>query len=566
MSKEASLYVVSDELRSLTAAMCNGVILPHERDRLEELLFDDVHACEFYVSCMAIHAQLLWRHQGRTEQVIRLAAAEPPKPPFLGFLGNTLHGTFGYFSSGWPVAYLVATVIFGIGLVIGALVHVSQPVQIVKRLPSTTRTDLMSEPQMLFVGRITGMADCQWADPQTEAFNGANVPLGRKYALSSGLMEITYDSGAKVLLQGPVTYEVESRNGGFLPVGKLTGKVEGETAKGLCVRTPTATVTDLGTEFGVEVTTEGNTTSHVFRGSVKLQVSASDGKDEGNAIILYENESARVENSRGQGGVQCIKILDRSAKPTDFVRVISKLNIKALDLADVVAGGDGFSGRRNRGIDPTTGRTSIVQPESPRLEGDYQYHRVEGIPFVDGVFVPDSSRGAVQVDSSGNTTEFLPKTCNIGYGHIWAGASIPGVGPSELDGVDYASPGHGALFLHANKGITFDLTAIRRAYPNYNLLRFRAMAGSTETSMFSDYRDIWVLIDGRVCFRRRQVTCNDGAYAIDVQIDTHNRFLTLASTDGGDGIEADSILFGDPRIEIQRIELQDQSDVQQDKQ
>jgi len=39
---------------------------------------------------------------------------------------------------------------------------------------------------MRFVGRITGMKDCRWADPQTEAYAGALVPLGRKYTLSSG--------------------------------------------------------------------------------------------------------------------------------------------------------------------------------------------------------------------------------------------------------------------------------------------------------------------------------------------------------------------------------------------
>ena len=36
------------------------------------------------------------------------------------------------------------------------------------------------------------------------------------------------------------------------------------------VRTPTATVTDLGTEFGVEVNEQGDTTSHVFVGQVKV--------------------------------------------------------------------------------------------------------------------------------------------------------------------------------------------------------------------------------------------------------------------------------------------------------
>ena len=39
-------------------------------------------------------------------------------------------------------------------------------------------------------------------------------------------MEITYDTGAKVILQGPVTYDVESSAGGYLSLGKLTVRVE----------------------------------------------------------------------------------------------------------------------------------------------------------------------------------------------------------------------------------------------------------------------------------------------------------------------------------------------------
>ena len=67
------------------------------------------------------------------------------------------------------------------------------------------------------------MVDCKWAGTASDS---PAVPLGRKYELASGLMEITYDTGAKVILQGPVTYEVESANGGFLSVGKLTAKLE----------------------------------------------------------------------------------------------------------------------------------------------------------------------------------------------------------------------------------------------------------------------------------------------------------------------------------------------------
>ena len=57
------------------------------------------------------------------------------------------------------------------------------------------------------------------------------VSLGDKFALRSGLMEITYDTGAKVILQGPVTYEVESKDGGYLSLGKLTGEAGEESGE-----------------------------------------------------------------------------------------------------------------------------------------------------------------------------------------------------------------------------------------------------------------------------------------------------------------------------------------------
>ena len=149
------------------------------------------------------------------------------------------------------------------------------------------------------------------------------VSLGDTFALASGLMEITYDTGAKVILQGPMTYGVESAAGGYLAVGKLTGKVEkkGEggrqKAKGsnpqslvsnplFSIRTPTATVTDLGTEFGVEVSRDGLTMSHVFRGSVKVQRSGVGAENKGDAIVLRENESVQTQKIEEPKGVDVV--------------------------------------------------------------------------------------------------------------------------------------------------------------------------------------------------------------------------------------------------------------------
>ena len=66
------------------------------------------------------------------------------------------------------------------------------------------------------------MSNCQWAHPSVAARAGDPVPLGRKYPLTAGLLEITYDSGAKVIVQGPAIYSAFSLNAGGLYFGKVT--------------------------------------------------------------------------------------------------------------------------------------------------------------------------------------------------------------------------------------------------------------------------------------------------------------------------------------------------------
>ena len=80
------------------------------------------------------------------------------------------------------------------------------------------------------------------------------------------MVEIEYDSGTRVVLEGPAEYRVGIKvagtkaqrekgfNSGYLRVGKLVARVEKTKAKGFFVETPSgARVEDLGTEFGVEV-------------------------------------------------------------------------------------------------------------------------------------------------------------------------------------------------------------------------------------------------------------------------------------------------------------------------
>jgi hypothetical protein len=240
-------------------------------------------------------------------------------------------------------SYLMAALIIGLGLVIGAVVHVSGPTNMVRQsAPRKDSNPLSPIPNpSSVVARITGAVDCQWEETRSAENHQSSIPnpksvvyLGDRIALRSGLLEITYDTGARVILQGPVTYEIESPAGGFLAIGKLTAKLEktsvvrGQRSASanqkseirdhtFAVRTPTATVTDLGTEFGVEVSKEGNTTSHVFRGAVEVRPTGDGRNPAGQAIRLTANESVKVGRSPHATEIRA----DRAAiDPAVFVR------------------------------------------------------------------------------------------------------------------------------------------------------------------------------------------------------------------------------------------------------
>lgn len=63
------------------------------------------------------------------------------------------------------------------------------------------------------------------------------------------------------------------------------------------VSTPTATITDLGTEFGVEVNGSESTAVQVFDGKVKMQAFGSNTKTSDSEIVLSENQSAYTKRN-----------------------------------------------------------------------------------------------------------------------------------------------------------------------------------------------------------------------------------------------------------------------------
>ncbi len=163
------------------------------------------------------------------------SSPEPPVPPIVIDLSSTTHYPLptSHFSVGsWAFSYMVATVIMGVAILGFWAYEITHHQHIAEAPSQSVPSD--ARPEMGCGRRITGRGDVKWSDDPRflpPLSSRAYVPLGRKYILSSGLLEITYDSGAKVILQGPCTYEVESTAGGYLALGKLTARI-GERGEG----------------------------------------------------------------------------------------------------------------------------------------------------------------------------------------------------------------------------------------------------------------------------------------------------------------------------------------------
>ena len=340
-----------ERLRVLVDAYCTDSIEASDLRELEALLSDDAEARRYLSAYCRMHAELFFSVEAaHAVQAVRAPVSLPtPAPSDTSILGSVWSGTVGYFSQTGPLSYLVATVLFAVGMWFGSQITISRSMD---RTGQGRTVQADRPPASSAVARITALADCKWSKQgsgvrgqgsgisKTQDLRPKTVFLGDRFRVSSGLMEITYDSGAKVILQGPCTYEIDSDRSGFLAVGRLAARVEkGSGIRGqgsgkthssafslqpsalFAVRTPTAIVTDLGTEFGVEVEKSGATRSHVFQGKVKLVASGqwSMVSDE-NTIYLTAGKSARVERGRNNKAA----ITREPSQPGRFVRSISK--------------------------------------------------------------------------------------------------------------------------------------------------------------------------------------------------------------------------------------------------
>lgn len=411
------------------------------------------------------------------------------------------------------------------------------------------------------VAALTGSSQAVWSETSGLSKDNNRLYTHSTLNLLEGFAEITFDNQAKIILQSPAQIDIEDYNQIFLYSGKLSAVVP-KSAIGFVVRTAAATVVDYGTEFGVTADAAGHTEAHVFDGKVELR-SGSDPIRFAGLMKLTKGLAGRVSDT-GQLSSEAMQ-----AQPSSYVRRLPAKPTfgqpgKRMDLADLVGGGNGFgTGRGCVGIEPISGKVLEELMLVNRRLGHAHYFPVPENPFIDGVFVPFGGDTPQVVTSQGHTFDQCPAT----DGYYWIEitnnpiASISGNAGGEaldvhlvrLGGIQFGVPMHPGIMMHSNTGITFDLDAIRASIPGVRIRRFTSMCGMSDTVIQQNVQaDMWVLVDGQKRQGEHFVYNQTSHFAyIDVEIHDQDRFLTLMSTDGGDGNGGDWTFFGDPALELE---------------
>jgi hypothetical protein len=399
---------------------------------------------------------------------------------------------------------------------------------------------------------LVGVHQALWPAWTQSGFVNNGLKAGR-WQLNQGLAQLKLLAGTQIILHAPCDFTLQTDNRLSLHTGRAWIHVP-VGAEGFTVTTVGAHLVDYGTEFGVIADEAGQTTAHVFVGSVGIRPAADVDNFEHR---MTQGQAATMD---AHGIMSPTTRAHRELFVSDLSQVGStSLPGLRLDMADLVGGGNGFgTGFLDHGLDPGSGRR-INRPLSERHPDlSHRYHLLTDNPYIDGVMVPDGRKGINIISSTGLAFEKCPATDGTYYDGIFNGAKMS-QGSSrifhlgKLQGQAYGTPMHPALNMHTNAGITFDLKAIRDSNPGTRIRRFEGLCGISETQPEQGRRrartEFWVLEDGEVRFHFPIEATESATRLASVDLDEDSRFLTLLTTTAGDSVYAWAF-FAQPVLEL----------------
>jgi len=147
---------------------------------------------------------------------------------------------------------------------------------------------------MLIPGRL-GPKPVSFAVDNDSSQPGINV-----FRIESGTTQLKLAKVGSVSLQGPAELEMLTPTRAKLNYGRIRVRVSDPRGYGFVVEMPNGEVTDLGTEFGVDVSNGGNNGLVVFDGAVDLRIPAKNQADSPDYIERLERGDGVMVHTGGK--------------------------------------------------------------------------------------------------------------------------------------------------------------------------------------------------------------------------------------------------------------------------
>ncbi len=407
------------------------------------------------------------------------------------------------------------------------------------------------------VATLTDTMYAQWVAGDLAMKPGSRLRTSHPpLKLGKGYAELLFDNQTLLTIEGPAEFEILTNNQVQLNYGKVYAVVS-EQGYGFTISTDSSKIIDLGTEFGVEQVAGQDTEVHVIKGKTNLV-----SWDKGNKANLQINAGSAMLIRHTDGLVKRVPCrTEMFTRHIDSAQNFAWKGQDYLDLADIVGGGDGFrGGRKSYGIDVQTGQSREFR-DTPELSCNTKYHVAKDSKYIDGVFVPNGAHGPEIITSTGIQYDDFQITSGNTWGNVFNGAYHSSSTVSRhtlvVDGREYGyRDGDSAICMHSNKGITFDLKAIRKSVSSLRIERFSTWVVVSESNkpyqgLDDGYNvDLTVIIDGKERLARSGINSLTGKVNVNVPIKDNDRFLTIAITESNDGLGFDWCFLMEPKLEF----------------
>ena len=306
------------EFVELVELLCRAPLDAKQSAQLERAVIDDPTCREYYVTYLNLHSAIgstvseeLVGHAPHDDQSIgdsripaRGACPTPtPRPSRKSLLNWASRHPKG------PAVAIAATLLIAALVVMGVTPMKHWMAGDGKK---ADEKHAATPGKQDFVARLSDWQNDVWLEDTRPPLDDPRLRIGKRLKIESGLIEVTYLTGARVVIEGPAEFVVggtktsteeegnpsrkrkpaDAANSGYLALGSLVARVEGKGAQGFTIDTPAARIEDLGTEFGVNVSSGGVSKVHVFEGSVRF----NEKRDHGPAVshVLTAGKSARL--------------------------------------------------------------------------------------------------------------------------------------------------------------------------------------------------------------------------------------------------------------------------------